>query len=190
MSSNAQVLARGETFYGPTKTCPTTYGADSIAAEGKEVEFKDDETQQTVYGRIMRNVSGATLYGGKAVVCAAAYHKKRFDGYTRLTATRADGVIDPALATVGVRTGDLCIVFYKGPCEMKLEETGEVIAVGDYAIAATAATSQSTVAAGKVLLQAGAHTAPYAHRLGIFAEAATSAHGTAGSMRRVDLNIA
>jgi hypothetical protein len=189
MSTNGVPLDRGETYYGTSGTIDTdNYGG--VEFEGKEVEFLDTESSMMVRGRIMRNVSAATMYGGQSVVCASGYHKQRFDGKTRLTATRSDGIIDPLLATIGVRVGDLCIVFYQGPCDVILNENpGEVVTVGDYAVAATGATSGATTGAGKVLLQAGANTAPYAHRLGVFMEAATTAHGTAGTMRKVDLDI-
>ena len=135
MSSNAQVLARGETFYGPTKTCPTTYGADSIAAEGKEVEFFDATYRRAVKGRIMRNVSGDTLYAGQTVVHANGYTNQRFDHSTTASPDVA-GVIDALLPAAGVRTGDLCIVFQEGVAKV-LFPTSTSGAQGDVVIANT-----------------------------------------------------
>jgi hypothetical protein len=190
MSTNASVFAQGETYYGTAGTIDTAdYGG--VDLEGAEVVFQDTASAQMRYGRIMRNISGITMYGGKTVTNVVAYRNRRFDGYGVTSAgLPVAGVIDPLLATTGVRNGDLCIVFYKGPCNIKLNENpGEVVTAGDYAIAMTGATSQATTGAGKALLLAQAGTTPPITKLGVFMEAATTAHCTAGTMRLVDLNI-
>jgi len=181
----------GDTFYGTAGTINTSDYGNSVNFEGREIVCTDSTTGLLCYGRIMRNVSGITMYGGKHVTNVAAYRKKRFDGYGVSSAgLPVAGVIDPELATSGVRNGDLCIVFYRGPCKAKLNENpGQVVAAGDYAIAMTGATTSQVTGAGKVLLLAQAGTTPPITALGIFMEAATTLDCTGGTMKLVDLNI-
>ena len=212
MSSNAQVLAQGETFYGPTKTCPTTYGADSIAAEGKEVVFKDSVTGRLVYGRIMRNVSGITVYGGRAVAnsVTAELRKKRFIGYTETFAAAAAGIVDPLLVTTGCRNHDLCIVFYQGPCDCMPDTTADTAAVpdcaiGDWVVGMTGlstTTGSTALTAGQFFpfalagafgttneLTDGRLSRSLANKWGVIMEACTTAQRTGRVLRLVDLDI-
>jgi hypothetical protein len=189
--NNAMPIETGWTYYGRAGTINTSDYGNSVDLEGREVQFQDSTTKQMRYGRLMRNTSGITMYGGKTVTnVATTYRNRRFDGYGVTSAgLPVVGVIDPGLATIGVRNGDICIVFYKGPCQMKLNENpGEVVAAGDWAIAMTGATSQATTGAGKVLLTAAANTTP-TRTIGVFMEAATTLHCTAGTMKLVDLDI-
>jgi len=145
MNSNAQVLARGETFHGPTKSLPTSgYSADSIAAEGKEVVFIGADGRP-LYGRIMRNVSGGTIAEGLLVTHTAGYRNKRFGVVTASAAKEAAGVIDSELLA-HCRNHDLCIVFYKGRHEYSVSDAQTTnIAEGDVLVAQDEGQASTTV---------------------------------------------
>ena len=215
MKSNAQILAQGETFHGPTKTLPTSgYSAASLAAEGQEVAFKDSVTGRLVYGRIMRNVSGITVYGGRAVAnsTTAELHKKRFIGYagSATFAAAAAGIVDPLLVTTGCRNHDLCIVYYSGPCDCMPDTTADTAAVpncaiGDWVVGMTGLSTtpgSTALTAGQFYpfalagafgttneLTDGRLSRSLANKWGVIMEACTTAHRTGRVLRLVDLDI-
>ena len=156
-SSNKPKLS--ETYYGPTSTIPTTY-VQSVHLEGKPGIFDDADYSTTsrtmrsgrrVKAIFCRNTSGITMFGGRAVTWASGYIGRRFDGYSRTTACRVAGIIDPYLPATGVRTGDLCWLIVKGPCLVRpplaaADFDGNTWAAGDvlYGITAANSTGNST----------------------------------------------
>jgi hypothetical protein len=148
-------LERGQTYYGPDGTIDASTDYGGVELEGVDVIFKHTDTTdptiiesaRLVKGRIMRNVSGVTLYGGLMVVHKTAYRGRRFSARSRITAEEVAGVIDPRLYTTGVRDGDLCIVFTKGPCDVYVAASVAAdIVAADLAYAITATTAQCTAA--------------------------------------------
>ena len=146
-------LERGQTYYGTTGTIDASTDYGGVELEGVEVIFKHTDTSdptiiesaRLVKGRIMRNVSGVTLYGGLMVTHTTAYRGRRFSARSRITAEEVAGVIDPQLYNTGVRNGDLCIVFTKGPCDVYVSTScADAIAAADVAYAITATTAQCT----------------------------------------------
>ena len=202
-------INRGETAYGPTATIDTS-DLHYEEARGMKVKFKDYDfdnspetlrSHGTLKARLMQNLSGVTLYGGRAVTHASGYRNERFDGYTRTIAVEAAGVIDPQLATIGVRNGDICLVFYDGPIEVY---TGIALAddysIGDLLYAVTADNSTGHTGAGKLAAwpQALEFTATettdgtmgkvLTNKIGIAMSAATSG-GETNTLKLVDLKI-
>ena len=152
------MLARGKTWLGPTQTVPSTY--DVVAGlhkEGEIAHFPHTNpaakttrlSNQSVTMRLMRNVSGVTLYAGMIVRAATGYESTRFDGLANETAMEVAGVIDDHLGSGGVRSGDMCWVHVKGPALVKSQyaDASVDVAVGDLLYAATAATSNATTCA-------------------------------------------
>jgi hypothetical protein len=199
-------IERGQTFYGPTATVPTTYG-QSVAYEGRPVVLDDMDptntkvkrSQRKVYGILVRNVSGFTLYAGQAVKWAAGYRGKRVDGLAYdVEATEVAGVVDDFLPAAGVRTGDVFILIVKGPVLALLSRTAAetVISEGDVIYSASAATSGATTA-GRFKAWNGTFSATQTtdgtagrivmNRMGRAMSACTTAH--TGQARLVDLDL-
>ena len=154
MDENVRV-ARGRTWFGPTQTIPSTYTVtEGLDEEGKTATFpytspsaKTARQNAEVVGmRLMRNVSGVTLYAGMVVRAAAGYELTRFDGLANETGIEVAGVIDDHLGAGGVRNGDLCWVHRKGPVMMKSHyaDVSADVAIGDLLYALTSATSNAT----------------------------------------------
>jgi hypothetical protein len=191
-NENAPFL-RGETYYGGL-TIDTNNLGDGKVLEGKEYHFPDVNpvtgaynSGRTVKCRIVRNRSGIALLPGRVVsyaLTAAGYATGlAVDGYTTVTAGRPAGVVDEYLPTAGVPNGDLFFIVIEGPTSIRSSLSGNatnVFAVGDVAVALTAATSQATTA-GRIAPQdlTGA-TAPLANQvqnaLGYAMSAATTAN--------------
>lgn len=92
----------------------------------------------------VRNSSGATLYGKRAVAFAAG-STKAVSGYARVTNAVVAGVADEFLPPAGVASNDVFWATIEGPTE--LEASGEVVVDGIVA-AVTAHTTNATVQAG------------------------------------------
>ena len=153
-------LERGCTYYGTSGTIDASTDYGGIEMEGLPVAFKDTDTSdptiiqsgRLVKGRIMRNVSGFTIPGGIMVSHKTAYRGRRFDGRTITYGQEVAGVVDPRLGTAGCRSGDLCIVFTKGPCDVYVADSvAASIVAADLAVACTSGgTSGATTDSGKV----------------------------------------
>lgn len=92
----------------------------------------------------VRNSSGSTLYGKRAVAFAAGSYTA-VSGYARVTNAAVAGVSDEFLPAAGVANNDVFWVTVEGPTE--LQTTGGV-AVGDIVSAVTANTTNATDSAG------------------------------------------
>jgi hypothetical protein len=92
----------------------------------------------------VRNASGATLQGKRAVAFAAG-STTDVSGYARVTNAVVAGVADEFLPAAGVAANDVFWVTVDGPTE--LQTSSEVVVDGVVA-AVTAHTTNSTVAAG------------------------------------------
>ncbi len=157
MSSNtaARVELTG-TFYGPSQTIDTDDYA-GITLEGSERPCKDydpsDLTKlrsgRTREARLMRNVSGVTVYAGMAVSGLSGSETKRFDGFTAATAAACAGVIVDCLDSSGCRSGDMCWVITSGPNLCYTAKTeGDAYSAGDFIYAKTAASSTANTVSG------------------------------------------
>jgi len=199
-------LPRGETVYGPTATIDTNdyVGVDNEGAEAKFPNVDANGVYRSMgflYARLMRNVSGVTMYANRLVTHKADYRNRRFDGYSRTTACEAAGVIDPMLPAGGIRNGDACWVFFKGPVQVY---TGLALAAnlaaGDLAYAITADNSTGHTGGGKIegrplaLTFTATETTDgtmgkvLANNIGVLMEAATSG-GETNTLKYVDLKI-
>jgi hypothetical protein len=156
------MIERGQTHRGTDGAIDTSAYGDT-KMEGLPTSFPDvnidDPTilnsGRLLQGRIMRNVSGFTVYAGHTVIqsATAELRNKRFIGYTATTAVEAAGVVDPWLGSGGCRNGDMCNVFQSGPCPVLLADTwGSDVVIGDFMYAVTGAgTTAATTDAGKVV---------------------------------------
>lgn len=151
---------RGQTLYRGV-TAPTSFTVETTRLEGTLQPFKDIDptsvavgaktyrTNRDVICRLMRNVSGITVYGKRLVTHASGYWDKRFDGYARVdNAANVAGVVDDHLpSTTGCPTNDMCWVVVNGPA-LVLTPLGadatNVFSEGTLLLALTAATSQAT----------------------------------------------
>lgn len=112
----------GSTYHGVAGTIPSSY-TEEVYLEGLENVFPDLDSDGVKlsgvkkYARIMRNVSGVTLYGGMAVVHKPLYRNRRIGGNLASTAGECAGIIDDTIPSTGVRDGDLCWVIFKGPAK-------------------------------------------------------------------------
>jgi hypothetical protein len=155
MADRAVLLERGQTFYGPTATIPTTY-TQSVHLEGRPVVLDDVDPSNTkvrrsqakVHALIVRNTSGFTLYAGQQVLWASGYRGRRVAGLTYETLQEPAGVVDDHLPSGGVRNGDLFLLIVYGPCLALVSRTAEEANYSADAIlyAVTAATSGATTA--------------------------------------------
>ena len=92
----------------------------------------------------VRNSSGATLLGKRAVAFAAGSFTA-VSGYSRLTNDVVAGVADEFLPSTGVAANDVFWVTVQGPTELLV---GQTVAVGDVVAAATANITNATDSAG------------------------------------------
>jgi len=137
-------VERGQTYYGPTQTIDTANYA-GISLEGQRAVFLDtDYTDSTklrsgreVKARLMRNVSGSTLYAGYAVSMEDGYEKERF-GNTFTKGCKCAGIIDDRLGSGGCRNGDLCWIIVAGPCRYHTPSATPATQIGDLLYAKTA----------------------------------------------------
>lgn len=152
---------RGQTIYRGV-TPPSTFTQDTTSLEGTLQAFKDVEPSTTGVGaktyrsnrdvicRLMRNHSGATLYGKRLVTHQSGYWNKRFDGYATLdNAANVAGVLDDHLSSEGCVDHDMAWVVVNGPALVKTPlgaDATNVFSEGTLLLALTAATSQATTA--------------------------------------------
>lgn len=164
MDNVAGLPNRGQTYHGGT---PSATIAQSAGIEGHEKAFTDmvagtagaidtRRSDRKVYCRLVRNTAGVNLLPKLAVKYETNYWGKRVDGYTRLTNDDCAGIVDPLLPAAGVADDDLFWLVVKGPC-LCTTGTGadqlNVITEGSAVVAVTAATSQASATAGRVVLQ-------------------------------------
>jgi len=159
------IFGRGETFYGGGTIDANNLGG--INLEGKEWEFEDiNPTTKTarldgrkVRCRCVRNVSGGALLPKRLALLqdTAGKNSGRVAGYASGTAadTPQQGYpIDEFLPAAGVPANDLFWIVVEGPAVVltSLADMATDLAVGEFVVAATAATSQATTA-GRVIPQ-------------------------------------
>lgn len=161
MHQDNVAFARGQTHYNGQTIDTTNYG-NSVALEGVIHEFPVlDPTVTALQARrdgnvvkmiCVRNVSGITIPPCRVCIWAVGYEGRRVDGLARLASSATQmnaGVSDDQLPSAGVVNGDLFWIAIKGK---HLVKTGNVISsilVGDYVVAATAASTQGTTTAGR-----------------------------------------
>lgn len=162
-----------------------TYGVtdDTLAVymEGKEYIHQDKTygTGMFVKVRCCRNNSGATLLGKRAAKFNLTAGKGEYDvaGYCTVTAERT-GIIDDLLPPTGVPDNDLFWLVISGPCLARtaVDATNANVAVGDWLIALTAATTGATTA-GRVYTDplTGATSVLAQNLLGIVGQAMSAA---------------
>lgn len=155
---------RGKTFYqGGTIDTADLAG---LNLEGKEYIVEDIHpttgairTQQYVKLRIVRNVSGVALLPKHGVVfdtTNAGKYGGRVIGYSILTAGESHPVDEYLNATTGCPNNDLCYIVMEGPGVVLTTKDGDasnVIALGGWVVAATAAASTHSTTAGRVEVQ-------------------------------------
>lgn len=148
--------ARGQTHYNGRTIDTNNYG-QSVALEGVLGEFPNTNPTLSggirvrrnggkVYARLVRNVSGTTLYPGRAVCFASGYEGRRVDRYARVTAEAVAGVVDDHYSSAGIPNGDLFWIIYKGQVLHKTPSDGDGLqfAVGDHLYALTAVVAAAT----------------------------------------------
>lgn len=203
---NAATLERGMTVFGPTQTINTT-NYKGVEFEGKEVVLVADDGSPLV-GRIMRNVSGGTIYAGSLVKPSTVdlMRKRRFVGVTDSAACEAAGVVDDKLPATGCRNGDLCIVFYKGLHKVSISDAqavnisvGQVLIAQDEGQASTVHVDNATTSSSLVFttddttgeVETGYAALCLVNKIGRAAVAVDYDSATAGvdTLQYVDLNI-
>ena len=143
----------GRTYYNGETIDINDLGGVNL--EGKEYRIEDPSGSgeyQTL--KIVRNVSGVTLYGKRLVRYKTGYYGRRVDGYTTTTG-EAGYPIHDAYATNGVVNNDLMYIVVLGPVIVKNGTgvaTTTVITEKDplTALTAAASTGASTTDAGRV----------------------------------------
>ncbi len=158
--SGTSAFPLGKTYYGESGTIDVSSSyanVGGVAMEGLVCNFNDTDpsdvsklrSSDVIETRIVRNASGATLYGSRLAAYDPANRLKRVNGYARIAGSgNVAGVIDPAL-TAGVRDGDLFHVITKGYVLVKTPKTGAefgstAIAAGDQLFACTHTTALAT----------------------------------------------
>lgn len=150
------LVARGETWYGLTKTIDTSDYGSSVSLEGTPAVFDyTDPTDKTkkknieVHAIFVRNTSGITLMGKLAVTWSLTAGERgyRVVGYSRSKAEEIAGIVDDRLGTAGVRNGDMFWLLVKGPVLILTPlaaDATNVLTVNDLLFAATAHTTGAT----------------------------------------------
>ncbi len=133
-----------------------TYGAATTTTR-PDYEGQEFIAQDKMYGtgmyrklRVCRNNSGTTLAAGRAVKFNLTAGKGWTDvaGYSTV-AGEISGIVDEFISPQGVPASDLFYVVVAGPCLAKSGLAGDgtnSIAVGDFLMALTAATTGATTA--------------------------------------------
>lgn len=146
---------RGETFYNGETIDANDLGGTQL--EGAEWVFEDidpdtgiQRTERPVRCRIVRNTAATALLGGRLVQyeAGAGEYGARVDGYATTTAV-ACAPLDEYLPSGGVPVNDLAWVVIEGPAEVTVTLAAGAtsnFSVGDWMVAATAATSGATTA--------------------------------------------
>lgn len=132
---NSPPFGRGETFYGSDGTIDTNALAGG-QWEGMVKVFEDVLYSATgikpgrsinndgarVMCKVVRNMSGATLYGGRLVQLDPA-SPGRILAYQNVNFAECYP-LDEFLPAAGVRHGDLCFIVIGGPANVKTPMTG------------------------------------------------------------------
>lgn len=132
---NSPPFGRGETFYGTDRTIDTN-ALDGGQWEGHVKVFEDvlyssygvkpgrgiNNDGARVMCRVVRNMSGATLYGGRLVQIDPA-NPGRILAYQNSLFGEAYP-IDEFVPAGGVRHGDLCFIVIGGPANVKTPMSG------------------------------------------------------------------
>ncbi len=153
---------RGKTWYdGRT---PDSSNLEGVSIEGAEFELDDINWSSTALTkpfrtqgakcrlRVVRNVSGATLlpkFLARLIKTSGTNLYNRTDGYARLVTDTPCYPIDEFLPSAGVVNYDLFYVCVSGPSECMTGMVGDatnVIGIGDFLVALTAATTGATTA--------------------------------------------
>lgn len=136
----------GADFEGTVRVFPEDKGPSGLGDGRVTVRSLKPVTRVLV-----RNVSAGNLLPKRGVTWATGYRGKRVDGYSKVDGGEVAGYVDEYLPATGVPSGDLFWLVVQGPCltKMPYTETGEDVAVGDYLMALTAATS-GAASAGRV----------------------------------------
>src|SRR6185436_11021948 len=153
-------FARGTT-YNDTDGTIDLNNLGGINLEGKEYIFEDQDprsaagvaatrTGRPVKCRIVRNLSGTTLFGKYCALLGVTAGKvtQYASGLVATAATRGFP-IDEYLPPAGVRNGDLFYVVVQGPAIMRTSMAGDItnsIALNAHLVAQTAVTSGATTA--------------------------------------------
>lgn len=159
----APPFARGETWYngGPIDTS----NLGGINLEGKEYVFEvnapDDPTGADTSGRlirvrVVRNVSGQALKGGRlAVFKAGDPYETQVDGYAYAVSDRPAGIVDEFLPAAGVPNNDLFYIVVDGPTLVTQTHTAAAtVAIGSRLVpTAGGAASKTDDLGGRVGLQ-------------------------------------
>jgi len=158
-------FARGETYYNGETIDTNNLGGLNL--EGAEWVFEDDHAStgvartrgRPVRCRCVRNSSGINLLPKRLAKfeLGALEFGSRCDGYAIQTAanTPEQGYpIDEYLPTAGVPTNDLFWIVIEGPATVltSIADMATDLAIGEWAVACTAATSQATTA-GRIVPQ-------------------------------------
>jgi len=133
--------------------------------EGQEWIFNDvnphtgvQRTESQVRCRAVRNVSGITLLPGQLVQFSttAGVYGTRVIGYSNATAGEGYPVDEYLSSTTGCPNNDMCWIVIDGPAVIKTTmagDAGNLIPVGSWVVAATAAASTHSTTAGRVEVQ-------------------------------------
>lgn len=175
----APAFARGESFYngGSITTTAADLGGQNL--EGREYEFEpNSQAQETgpykstvgvdpsgrpIRVKAVRNVSGANLKPKRVVKFQAVStaslsttpYEGRVDGYVTSVSDRPAGVVDEFLPSAGVPNNDVFYIVIDGPTVVT-QAAGSIataLNVGDRVVAATAGTTSTDDAGGRVVLQ-------------------------------------
>jgi len=193
---------RGKTFYGPSNAIDANNlgGADLLGNEKWFTDTINNGSPQTrskrrVLCRLVRNVSGITLYGKRLVRFKAGTLGTEVDGYTHVPGQGNYACSDEYLPSGGVRNNDIFWVVIKGPAIVKTSLLGDInnfIAAGDRLMAATAANSQATSAGYVGILAIASSTAGGTigpQSLGVAQSAKTTANSGADILVDVDYHM-
>lgn len=143
--NNAQVTERGTTLYNGNAIDTANLLGGHLLGQTKDFEDNDwgsaesakpSRSARKVRCMLVRNMSGATLYGKRLV----SINPRTFEitGYSITTAQKCYP-LDEFLPSGGVPHGDVCWVVVSGPAIIKTMMTGQTadIAVDDLIVAAT-----------------------------------------------------
>lgn len=156
-------FARGETYNNGGTIDTDNLGGVNL--EGKEYLFEvnapddpagSDPSGRLVKCRVVRNVSGQALKGGRlAVFKAADPYETQVDGYTFAVGDRPAGVIDEFLPPAGVPNNDLFYLVIEGPTKVTQAHTSNSnLAIGTRLVpTAGGAASKTDDLGGRVLAQ-------------------------------------
>lgn len=157
---NSIPFGRGETFYKGATIDTANYAG--VGVEGVQHLFENTDPSSTpptkrdatpALAEAVRNVSGVALLPKRMVVYQAGFEHRRVDGYSRLEAKPAAGVVDDHLPAAGVPNGDIFWLLKRGKFLIKSNHAADATnlwSVGDRLVAATAANSTATTASGCV----------------------------------------